>query len=118
MFDKLLRRREEIDYSVNPDKKEFWIRRCAIIHPDFEAVEFNRDVDLGFFYVTGANGKLVRSLQIFFNSSGSLAFRILAANGTTVVSTRVIATHDKWCKINADRECFIDIRIKIDTVAG
>ena len=108
----------EIDYSVNPDKKEFWIRRCAIIQPNYEAASYLRDANLGFFYVTGANGKLVRSLQIFFDSSASLAFRILAANGTTVVSTGVIATYDKWCIINAARECFIDIRINIDTVAG
>lgn len=107
-----------IDYSVNPDKKEFWIRRCAIIHPNWEAAVYFSYANLGFFYVTGANGKLVRSLQIFFDSSASLAFSILAADGTTVVSTGVIATHDKWCIINADRECFIDIRINIDTVAG
>ena len=107
-----------IDYSVNPDKKEFWIRRCSIIHPDLELADIHGDANLGFFYVTGANGKLVRSLQIFFDSSASLAFRILAANGITVVSKGVIATYDKWCIINADRECFIDIRINIDTVAG
>lgn len=107
-----------IDYSVNPDKKEFWIRRCAIIQPNWEAAEYLRDANLGFFYVTGANGKLVRSLQIFFDSSASLAFRVFAADGTKVVSSGVIATFAKWCIINADRECFTDIRINIDPVAG
>lgn len=107
-----------IDYSTNPNKKEFWIRRCAIIHPRWYYANFFGDVDLGFFYVTGADGRLVRSLQIFFDSSASLAFRILAADGTKVVSTGVIATYNKWCIINADRECFIDVRINIDPVAG
>lgn len=105
-----------IDYSTNPDKKEFWIRRCTLIQPGSEGNFDN--IHLGYFYVTGGDGKLVRSLQIFFDGSSSLAFRILAADGTTVVSTGVIATRDKWCKVNADRECFVDIRINIDPVAG
>lgn len=105
-----------IDYSTNPDKKEFWIRRCTIIREGYEGYFGN--IHLGYFYVTDANGKLVKSLQIFFDSSASLAFRILAADGTTVVSTGVIATRDKWCKVNAGRECFIDVRINIDPVAG
>lgn len=107
-----------IDYSVNPDKKEFWIRRCAIIQPGWDAADYFRDAHLGYFYVTGANGKLVRSLQIFFDSSASLAFRVFAADGTTVVSSGVIAAFAKWRIINANQECFTDIRISIDPVAG
>ena len=108
----------EIDYSVNPDKKEFWIRRCAIIQPGWDDPDFFCNVDLGFFYVTGANGKLVRSLQIFFDSSSALAFKVFADDGTKVVSSGIIATFAKWGIINADRECFTDIRINIDPVAG
>ena len=107
-----------IDYSVNPDKKEFWIRRCAIIKVGYRSYEYHRDTHLGYFYVSDGSGKLTKSLQIYFDSAANLAFRALATDGTTVQYSGTIAKFDKWCICNASWECFIDIRINIDPVAG
>ena len=107
----------KIDYSQNQAKNEFWIRRCFIVAPGYESYGYFRDTHLCYFYITDSNGKLVKSLQIFFDSAADLSFRILNTDGTFAY-TGTIAKFANWLKVNSSRESFIDVRIKIDSVAG
>lgn len=107
----------QIDYSQNPAKNEFWIRRCLIVQPGYEGYDSHLNTHLCYFYTTNAGGKLVKSLQIFFDGAADLSFRVLKADGS-VAYTGLIAKFANWMKINSSRECFIDVRIKIDSVAG
>ena len=107
----------KIDYSLNPAKNEFWIRRCLIIQPGYEDYNHHRDTHLCYFYTTGGNDKLVKSLQIFFDSAADLSFRILNTDGS-IAYTGLIAKFANWLKIISSRECFIDVRVKIDNTAG
>ena len=107
----------KIDYSQNPDKDEFWIRRAAIIAPDYDSYDYQRDCYIGYFYITDVNNKLIKSLQIFLDGNSDVAFRLLNDTGTVVLSG-VVAKFASWYKVNSARECFIDIRIKIHDTAG